>query len=202
VNLPHESLVWLQPLATLIAGAFVLAAAVIAYRAVTRQIAANAQAVQDQIDAAAAQQQKNRDAEWARLRRQEVLDLLEEAGRMARKLANAATTYSLVAENPALFDSPDDQRRQEMQDWEFPEITANTSIVVDRLKLHGLTTVSGPLVLLEIEAGAVIQGLDYGEWTIPDKEQAVFDAIKDALQKPLSSRSSPGPPQTGTGQTF
>jgi hypothetical protein len=74
--------VWLQPLATVVTGLFALTAAIVAYRAVTRQIRANAEsvqaqidanarAVQDQIDATAAQQQKNREAEWARLRRQE-----------------------------------------------------------------------------------------------------------------------------------
>jgi hypothetical protein len=155
VNLPHDSFFWLGPSATVAAALLALGGAITAYRAVKRQIDANAKNVQDQIDAAADQQRKNRDAEWARMRRDEVLDLLEDAGRTARKLANAARTYSLVAENPELFDSPEDQHRQDIQ--EFPEITANALIVVDRLKLHGLTTVSGPLVLLEIEAGAVIR---------------------------------------------
>ena len=68
--------VWLQPVATVITGLFALMAAIVAYRAVTRQIRANAENVQAQIDATAAQQQKNREAEWARLRRQEVLDLV------------------------------------------------------------------------------------------------------------------------------
>lgn len=49
----------LQP--TVIAGSLALVGAVIAYKAVTRQ-----------INAAADQQKKNRDAEWARLRRAEV----------------------------------------------------------------------------------------------------------------------------------
>jgi hypothetical protein len=69
--------VWLQPLATVITGLFALIAAIVAYRAVTRQIRANAENLQAQIDAAAAQQQKNREAEWAMLRRKEVLAILE-----------------------------------------------------------------------------------------------------------------------------
>jgi flagellar biosynthesis/type III secretory pathway M-ring protein FliF/YscJ len=69
--------VWLQPLATVITGLFALIAAIFAYRAVTRQIRANAENLQAQIDAAAAQQQKNREAEWAMLRRKEVLAILE-----------------------------------------------------------------------------------------------------------------------------
>ncbi len=76
--------VWLQPLATVITGLFALMAAIVAYRAVTRQIQANAKNVQAQIDAAAAQQQKNREAEWAMLRRKEVLDLVLEAVSPAR----------------------------------------------------------------------------------------------------------------------
>jgi hypothetical protein len=61
------------------------------------------------------------------------------------------------------------------------------SIVDDRLKMHGLITVLTPLRRLEAEAGVVIHGHDYSDWTIPDKEQAVFDAIKEALREPPSS---------------
>jgi hypothetical protein len=43
--------VWLQPLATVVTGLFALIAAIVAYRAVTRQIRANAENVQAQIDA-------------------------------------------------------------------------------------------------------------------------------------------------------
>jgi hypothetical protein len=179
--------VWLQPVATVITGLFALMAAIVAYRAVTRQIRANAENVQAQIDAAAAQQQKNREAEWGMLRHKEVLDILEEAGHLARKLARAAREDKLIAEDPALFDSPDGQRRRELQVEEFPEITANVSIVDDRLKMHGLITVLTPLRRLEAEAGVVIHGHDYSHWTIPDKEQAVFDAIKEALREPPSS---------------
>jgi hypothetical protein len=179
--------VWLQPLATVITGLFALIAAIVAYRAVTRQIRANAENLQAQIDAAAAQQQKNREAEWAMLRRKEVLAILEEAGHLARKLARAAREDKRIAEDPALFDSPDGQRRRELQDEEFPEITANVSIVDDRLKMHGLITVLTPLRRLEAEAGVVIHGHDYSDWTIPDKEQAAFDAIKEALREPPSS---------------
>jgi hypothetical protein len=179
--------VWLQPVATVITSLFALMAAIVAYRAVTRQIRANAENVQAQIDAAAAQQQKNREAEWGMLRHKEVLDILEEAGHLARKLARAAREDKLIAEDPALFDSPDGQRRRELQVEEFPEITANVSIVDDRLKMHGLITVLTPLRRLEAEAGVVIHGHDYSHWTIPDKEQAVFDAIKEALREPPSS---------------
>ena len=179
--------VWLQPLATVVTGLLALIAAIVAYRAVTRQIQANAENVQAQIDAAAAQQQKNREAEWGMLRHKEVLDILEEAGHLARKLARAAREDKLIAEDPALFDSPDGQRRRELQVEEFPEITANVSIVDDRLKMHGLITVLTPLRRLEAEAGVVIHGHDYSHWTIPDKEQAVFDAIKEALREPPSS---------------
>ena len=179
--------VWLQPVATVITGLFALMAAIVAYSAVTRQIRANAENVQAQIDAAAAQQQKNREAEWGMLRHKEVLDILEEAGHLARKLARAAREDKLIAEDPALFDSPDGQRRRELQVEEFPEITANVSIVDDRLKMHGLITVLTPLRRLEAEAGVVIHGHDYSHWTIPDKEQAVFDAIKEALREPPSS---------------
>jgi hypothetical protein len=179
--------VWLQPVATVITSLFALMAAIVAYRAVTRQIRANAENVQAQIDAAAAQQQKNREAEWGMLRHKEVLDILEEAGHLARKLARAAREDKLIAEDPALFDSPDGQRRRELQVEEFPEITANVSIVDDRLKMHGLITVLTPPRRLEAEAGVVIHGHDYSHWTIPDKEQAVFDAIKEALREPPSS---------------
>lgn len=147
--------VWLQPVATVITSLFALMAAIVAYRAVTRQIRANAENVQAQIDAAAAQQQKNREAEWGMLRHKEVLDILEEAGHLARKLARAAREDKLIAEDPALFDSPDGQRRRELQVEEFPEITANVSIVDDRLKMHGLITVLTPLRRLEAEAGVV-----------------------------------------------
>lgn len=51
--------VWLQPLATIIAGLLAVLAAAIAYRAVKRQIEANAENVRDQIAAAAAQGQKD-----------------------------------------------------------------------------------------------------------------------------------------------
>jgi hypothetical protein len=53
--------------------------------------------------------------------------------------------------------------------------------------MHGLVDVSESLSDLEIEAGAVIQDLDYGEWTITEKEHAVFDAIGEALREPPSS---------------
>jgi hypothetical protein len=69
--------VWLQPLATVLTGIFAVIAATVTYRAVKRQIDANAQNVQDQIHAAAEQQQKNREADWAVMRRKEVLDILE-----------------------------------------------------------------------------------------------------------------------------
>ena len=75
---------WLQPLATVIAGLLAIGAAAIAYVAVTRQIKANTENVRKQISAAAAEQQKNRAADWAKMRRQEVLDLVLEAGNIAR----------------------------------------------------------------------------------------------------------------------
>jgi len=218
VNLPPElvhklsepsSFFWLTPLATVLAGLLALAGAAVAYRAVKRQINANAQnvqdqidastrdvrdqieantrTVQDQIDAAAAEQQKNREAEWARLRRREVLDLLEEARLTARKLASIAKDYCLVAENPELFNSPEDQRLKERQPVEFAKIYPSVPILMDKLEMHELTAVSESLSELEIEAGEHIrEEIDHGEWTIPEKEQAVFDAIKEALREPPS----------------
>ena len=104
MNLPPElvhklsepsSFFWLQPLATIVAALLAIGGAVIAYRA-----------VKCQIDAAAAQQPKNRDAEWARMRRTEVLDLLLDVRNLARKLASIARTYSLATD-------PDDLRLKE-----------------------------------------------------------------------------------------
>jgi len=115
-------------------------------KAVQDQIAANANAVQDQIAAAATQQQKNRDAEWARLRRQEVLDLLAEAGTMARKLLEIAVTYSRVTD-PERSQSPDDERLRDLKATEFRQLNSpdRLPIVLDKLKMHGLTAVSSSL---------------------------------------------------------
>jgi hypothetical protein len=208
-----SSYFWLGPLATVVTGLLALGGAIIAFFAVKRtiranadnvqdqidannkavqdQIAANAKGVQDQIDAAAAQQQKNHDAEWARMRRKEVLDLLVEAGHMARKLASVATTYATIAENPETFNHPEDHRLKEKQVEEFADLNVrevSVRVMVDKLAMHGLTTVSTALEALEVEAGAIIQDIDPGPWTIYDKEQAVFAAIKDALQEPPSLR--------------
>jgi hypothetical protein len=60
-------------------------------------------------------------------------------------------------------------------------------VVMHKLKMHRLVDVSESLSDLEIEAGAVIQDLDYGEWTITEKERGVFDAIEEALREPPSS---------------
>jgi hypothetical protein len=60
-------------------------------------------------------------------------------------------------------------------------------VVMHKLKMHRLVDVSESLSDLEIEAGAVIHDLDYGEWTITEKERGVFDAIEEALREPPSS---------------
>ncbi len=191
--------VWLQPLATVITGLLAVLAAAIAYRAVTRQIKANAENVQKQIDAAAAEQQKNRDADWARLRRQEVLDLLLEAGTMARKLLGIAVSYSLATDpelsrgdgltrEDAELGRKQDERVRDATLKEFAELNSpdRLPIMLDKLKMHGLAAVEESLSDLEIEAGAVLQHIDIGEWTLPQKERAVFAAIEDVLREPPS----------------
>jgi hypothetical protein len=138
--------VWLQPLATVIAGTLAVLAAAIAYRAVTRQIKANAENVQKQIDAAAAEERKNRDADWARMRRQEVLDLLLDTGQKATKLAQIARSYSM-ATDPELSDDPPDENVTAPLVEEFAEIVApdRWQIMLGKLEMHGLTAVSATL---------------------------------------------------------
>jgi hypothetical protein len=72
---------------------------------------------------------------------------------------------------------------------EFRELSSpdRLLVVMHKLNLHGLVGVSESLSDLEIEAGAVVQDLDYGEWTITEKERAVFAAIEEALREPPSS---------------
>jgi hypothetical protein len=197
-----SSYFWLGQLAAFATGILALVGAIIAFCAVRRtirasaknvqdQIDANSKAVQDQIAAGAAEQYKNRDAEWARMRRKEVLDLLLEAGQMARKLASVATTYATIAENPETFNHPEDHRLKGKQVEEFADLNlreVSVRVMVDKLAMHGLTTVSTALEALEVEAGAIIQDIHPGPWTIYDKEQAVFAAINDALQEPPSSQ--------------
>jgi hypothetical protein len=180
--------IWLQPLATVIAGTLAIAAAAIAYRAATRQIKSNADNVNKQIVAAAADQQKNRDAEWDRLRRQEVRDVLLTAKTTARRLLEIAATYKNVTD-PDRSPTPDDERLADLAAQEFQEIVAEDrlNIVLDELKMYGLPAVASSLSDLEVEAGAVLQDRDIGEWTLPQKQQAVFDAIDAALKKPASS---------------
>jgi hypothetical protein len=180
--------VWLQPLATVIAGTLAIAAAGIAYRAATRQIKATAENVNKEIAAAAAEQKKNRDAEWDKLRRQEVRDVLLKAKTTARRLLEIAATYSNVTD-PDRSPGPDDARLASLMAEQFREIVVEDRLnrVLDELRMYGLPDVASSLSDLEIEAGAVLQHIDIGEWTLPQKQQAVFDAIDAALAKPASS---------------
>jgi ribosomal silencing factor RsfS len=176
---------WLQPLATIIAGTLAVLAAAIAYRAVTRQIKANAENVQKQIDAAAAEQQKNRADEWARMRRREVLDLLVEAGHLTQKLSSIATTFELHVENPQIFSDPEDHRVKETLKAEYAEL--DLQILINKLKVLGLTAVSDALDQFATEARHIIHQTAHGEWSLFDLEQAVIDAIREALREPPSS---------------
>ena len=117
-----------------------------------------------------------------------MLDLVLDAGNMARRLASVARTYSF-ATDPELDHGPDDERLKDAAVKEFRELNSpdRLLVVMHKLKMHGLVDVSESLTDLEIEAGAVIQDLDYGEWTITEKEHAVFDAIECRR-----SRNSPG----------
>jgi hypothetical protein len=163
-----------QPFATLITGAMAVVAAVIAFCAVNRQ-----------INAAAEQQKKNREAEWARLRRGEMLDLLMEAARMSRQLAGLATNYEVRIENPNLFkqhdDEPLDQQLEKLKD-DFYALEGH--LLVDKLDLLGAEEVSHALKDVVEEASGVIHQMPEGEWTIYEKEEAVAAAIKAALKQP------------------
>ncbi|WP_322860193.1 hypothetical protein U8D42_16655 [Mycobacterium europaeum] len=174
--------VWLQPLATVIAGALAVMAAAIAYRAVTRQIKANAENVQKQIDATAAEQQKNRAADWAKMRRREVLDLVLEAGNIARRLESIGHTYAMREGV-----DPDEEDRLNAAFREFRELNVpdRLPLVMENLKMHGLTAPAEAVSRLEIEVGAVMQDLDDGP-TIHARRQAVDDAIEKVLEDPPS----------------
>ena len=136
-----------------------------------------------QISAAAAEQQKNRAADWAKMRRQEVLDLVLEAGNIARRLESIGHTYSTYEGV-----DPDEEDRLDAAFREFRELNApdRLLLVMESLKMHGLTALAEALSRLEIEVRAVMQDLDVGPPTIHAKRQTVDDAIKKVLEEPPS----------------
>lgn len=187
VNLAHDPYFWLGPVATIVTGLLALAGAIVAYRAVTRQIDANAKNVQKQIDAAAVQAQKDRDYEWARMRRGEVLDLLQETRYLARELALTASNYRIHTPSPgtpAGWDENDDPQERHQSEARFLELEVDVPILMDKLTMHELPDVSNALVVLNRAVEGVISNEDWGRWVVDDRRQAVFDAIKDALRKP------------------
>lgn len=165
---------WLQPIATVVAGLLALTGALIAFKAVTRQ-----------IEAAAEQHTKNRDAEWARLRRSELLDVLLEAARVARQLAGVATNYEIRIENSELFRELDDQPLEEQLKKLADDFYAlEARVLVEKLKLLGADEVSGALEVVVQEASDVINQVHRPEWTIYENEEAVIAAIRDLLKQP------------------
>jgi hypothetical protein len=172
---------WLQPMATVLTGLFALVAAIVAYRAVTRQIKANAENVQKQIDAAAAEAQKNRATDWAKMRRQEVLDLVLEAGNIARRLESIGHSYSTYEGV-----DPEEESRLDAAFNEFTELNApdHLPLVMANLKMHGLTALAEAVSRLEIEVGAIMQDIEVGGYTVHAKRQAVSDEITKVLEDP------------------
>lgn len=102
--------VWLQPLATVIAGTLAVLAAVIAYRAVTRQIKANAENVQKQIDANALAVSHQIAADRSERRRAERIDLAAEGATLVTELAKIAFAYESYGGKTGLTPRPNSQQ--------------------------------------------------------------------------------------------
>ncbi|MCG7595765.1 hypothetical protein [Mycobacterium sp. PSTR-4-N] len=162
-----------QPIATLIASGFTLAGAGIAFWAVNRQ-----------IKAAAQQQEKNRQAEWARTRRSEMLDVLMEAARIARHTSGIATNFELRVEEPQMFANDAQPLQQQLDELKNDFYALEAGLLVAKLDLLGLEGVSSALNALEEEASDVVLRIEAKDWTVYEKEEAVLAAIKNALRQP------------------
>ncbi|OBA70608.1 hypothetical protein A5641_12215 [Mycobacterium sp. 1554424.7] len=140
---------FLQPLATVTAGALAVLAAVIAYRAVTRQISANAVSVQKQIDANALAVSAQIAADRSERRRAERLELVDHGAALVTKLAQIAIAYELYGGTTGFPANLDWQQREKekfyelevlpttlrMEVWGMPETSAAVEAVYEEARI-------------------------------------------------------------------
>jgi hypothetical protein len=191
---PETGFTWLNgPTATLIAGLLTLIGAEVAFWAISRQIRANAKAVNDQIkanaDAVSRQIEGNQasvasqiEAATAHQRRAERLDVVTEAASLVHDLAALATQHAAYGGNPTWLDEPSEVAQGRVEN-EFESLIVWP--ITRRLDLLGMSEAAEAVEAAYFEASRVIKPHMYEqaseEWTIYDKKDQAFSALKRAL---------------------
>jgi hypothetical protein len=171
--------VWLQPLATVITGLLAVLAATIAYRAVTRQIKANAKNVQKQIDANALAVSAQIAADRSERRRAERVDLAADAATMVDELAQTAVAYETYSGKTGGSPSPNLQQL-EFQKSKFYGLEVGVLAASRRMWLLGMPMSSEAVEAVYEQARIVIDPL-------PSDEPAAASTVEQKRDKALST---------------
>jgi hypothetical protein len=157
--------VWLQPLATVITGLLAVLAAAVAYRAVTRQIKANAENVQKQIDANALAVSAQIAADRSERRRAERIDLATDGVTLVTDLAQIAFNHEQGAR---------------IQQLEFEKYELAVLATSRRMWLLGMPKSSEAVEAVYKQARIVINPL-------PSDEPAAASTVEQKRDKALST---------------
>jgi hypothetical protein len=177
--------VWLQPLATVITGLLAVLAAAIAYRAVTRQIKANAENVQKQIDANASAVSAQIAADRSERRRAERIELATDGAALVTELAQIAFAYEHYSGKTGASTSPS-QQQLEKEKFYGLEVLPTTL----RMQVLGMPMSSKAVEAVYEQARIVIDPLPSDEpaaaSTVEQKKKEALSTLKASLEQEVT----------------
>jgi hypothetical protein len=177
--------VWLQPIATVITGLLAVLAAGIAYRAVTRQIEANAKNVQKQIDADASAVSAQIAADRSERRRAERIDVATRGATLVAELTQIAFAYEHYSGKAGASPSPNLQQLEKEKFYGLEVLSATL-----RMQILGMPDSSKAVEAVYEQARLVIDPLPSAEAadasTVEEKKVRALSTLKASLEQEVT----------------